>query len=417
MLHSCSLPRPSADPVEALIDHFGSIARSLVVVDGVDRASAAAANVINRLLSQCPHTQVLGTGIEPLHVPGEVVHVVPAMTMPDSCDDLELRSLSGFDATRLFIERAATTSGRQFDDADAVHIVELCRGLHGGPLAIELAAARVRSTPISELVESLGALVDAGGADDLARTLASSIEWTYQLLDVDAQTALRRLGVFHGDIEIDAATAVVHGGELDDRATAAALRRLFDQQLLTFDDASGRAGMSAAVRMFARDRLLASSEVEVVMARHGAWFAAVAERFDDRSGADEALPMSLFAPDEGDVLAALHRSMESDGPLVAYRILVVLGAKWSSIGRPEIGAEVATWLTTRPPSDGEEMWAAAVARSCHERSGDPDSPIHRFAEEARAIAELVGDEESPRFLSRPEDGAARSVPVDMADRP
>ena len=408
MLHSCSLPRPQEDPVEALIDHFSSIARSLVVIDGYGRAPNAAAAVIDRLLGQCPDTQVVATGVEPLGLPGEAVQSVAPMAISD--------------ATRLFIERASTASGRQFDDADASDIVELCRYLQGAPLAIELAAARVRSTPIPELIESLGALVGADRPIDLARTLASSIEWTYQLLDVDAQAAFRRLGVFRGDIEIDAANSVVRGGALDGRAAAVALRRLFDQQLLTFDDASGRAGVSAAVRAFARELLLTSADVDEVTRRHGEWFAAVAERFGDNVGVDQELPMSLLAPDEGDVLAALDASIESDPPTIAYRILVALGAKWSSIGRPEVGERVAAWLSTRSPSDGEEMWAAAVARACFERSNDAGSPIHQFADEALAIAELVGDGESPRFVFGAHhgagvDGTARSVQGDMAGRP
>ena len=416
MLHSCALPRPVADPVDSLIDHFASMARSLVVVDGVDRASSAAATVINRLLTQCPEMQVLATGVDPMRVPGEAVFPVPPMSMPDLDDALALESLGSHDATRLFVERAASTSGGRFDDSDAAHIVELCRDLRGAPLAIELAAARSGSTPISELTASLGALVEGDGPADLARTLASSIEWTYQLLDTQAQVALRRLGVFRGDIEIDAATAVVRGGDLDDRAAATAVRQLLDQRLLTFDGTSRRAGMSVAVRAFARDALAASADVDATNARHGAWFAAIAERFSAASGSPEPLPLSLLAPDEGDVLAALQTSMRSDTPLVAYRILVALGATWSSIGRPEIGDQVANWLSTRSPSDGEEMWAAAVARSCHERAHHPESPIHQFAEEALAIAELVGDHESPRLLAAAAE-TARSVPDDMATRP
>lgn len=129
-----------------------------------------------------------------------------------------------------------------------------------------------------------------------------------------------------------------------------------------------------------------------------------------------ALPLSLLAPDEGDVLAALGASMGSDDPSTAYRILVALGATWSTIGRPEIGEQAAIWLTSRSPSDGEETWAAAVLRSCHERAGDPASPIHRFADEAVAIAELVGDVDSPLLLERPDDETAVSVHTDMAVR-
>jgi predicted ATPase len=413
MLHSCAVRRPAVDPVEALVDHFTSIAGSLVVVDGIDHAAAAVATVVTRLLGQCPDVQVLGTGVHPLQLPGEAVVTVTAMTMPPA-GETELAPLTRFDATRLFIERATASSGRAFGGDDAVHIVKLCRDLGGAPLAIELAAARVRATPIAELAASLGALVEVDGPADLTRILASSIEWSYQLLDDDSQIALRGLGVFRGDVEIDAANAVVSGEAIDERATAAAVRRLFEQQLLTFDDAAGRAAMSAAVRSFARDQLSCSAEFAAVTRRHGAWFAAVAERFGRDSNGDRALPLSLLAPDEGDVLAALRTSMESDDPIVAYRILVALGDTWSSIGRPETGEQVAAWLSGRSPSDGEEAWAAAVLRACHERASDPSSPIHQFTDEAIAIAELVGDTDSPRLLTATDTGAATSVRSDMA---
>jgi len=414
-LHSCALPRPTADALDALVDHFGSAARSLVVLDGVDRASAAAAAVANRLLGRCPDVQVLATGVDALRLSGEVVVSVPAMSVPER-SDAGVDALARFDATRLFIERATSSSGQAFSDDDAAPIVGICRDLGGTPLAIELAAARVRSTPLSELAVSLGELVDSDGPGDLTRILASSIDWAYQLLDADAQMTLRRLGAFRGDIEIDAANAVVGGADIDDRHTATALRRLFDQQLLSFDDVSRRARMSAAVRSFARDRLAESAQSNAVINRHGRWFAGVAERFSNATSVDEALPLSLLAPDEGDVLAALRFSMASDDVAVAYRILVALGATWSAIGRPEIGEQVATWLSGRSPSDGEEAWAAAVLRACRERASDPASPIHQFTDEAIAIAELVGDIESRRLLST-NAPTATSVGSDMAKEP
>ena len=109
--------------------------------------------------------------------------------------------------------------------------------------------------------------------------------------------------------------------------------------------------------------------------------------------------------------------MESGDPSTAYRILVALGPSWTRIGRPEVGEAAATWLSGRSPSDGEEMWSAAVLRACCERAGDPFSPIHRFADEAIAIAELVGDAESPRFLTPSNSTAGTSVLFDMAEQP
>jgi hypothetical protein len=174
--------------------------------------------------------------------------------------------------------------------------------------------------------------------------------------------------------------------------------------------------MSAAVRAFARDHLVESAGADAVIARHGEWFATVAERFGTEHGADVSLPLSLLTPDEGDVLAALRSSMESGDPSTAYRILVALGTSWTHIGRPEVGEAAAIWLSGRSPSDGEEMWSGAVLRSCHERIGDPSSPIHRFADEAIAIAELVGDAESPRLLAPSNSTAGTSVVFDMAEQ-
>ena len=129
-------------------------------------------------------------------------------------------------------------------------------------------------------------------------------------------------------------------------------------------------------------------------ARHGAWFAALVEQFDDQT-----MPLSLLAPDEADVIAALDASMAGDDPSVALRILAMLGAHWRNLGYPEVADRAAAWVCTRTPSEGEERWAAAVARLCLAHSGDPDAAIHAFADEALPIAELAGDERTVEPLA------------------
>jgi predicted ATPase len=223
--------------------------------------------------------------------------------------------------------------------------------------------------------------------------LASSIAWTYQFLPTEAQIALRRLAVFRGEFEIDAATVVVAGGRLDDAASAKAIRTLFEQNLLSFDDGVGRVNMAPAIRVFAEERLADSDDLTGARARHGQWFAALAERFDGQT-----MPLSLLAPDESDVLAALETSMAGADPSVALRILATLGAQWRNLGYPEVADRAAAWLCTRTPSDGEERWAGAVARLCLAQSGDPGAAIHAFADEALAIAELAGDERTVEVL-------------------
>jgi predicted ATPase len=398
VMRACALSGGDGDPVDVVADHFRSIAESLLVVDGHERAPVAAAALVERLLARCPDARVLATGRQPLQIPGEVVHAITAMTVPDADFDGGLAELDGFDAARLFLQRGADHDVALRDE-HAGDIARICRDLRGVPLAIELAAARTATTSVPELAAGVGHIAADTGSASLTVTLTSSIAWTYRLLPADAQVALRRLAVFRGDFEVDAATAVVEGPGLDETATAGAIRRLFEQNLLAFDDDAERISIPPAIRAFARERLADSVDRAGAVVRHGSWFATVAERFGD---AGSGMPVSLLAPDEQDVLAALETSMHSSDPTVAYRILVALGAEMTRLGHPDVADRAAAWLCTRTPSDGEERWAAAVARLCVDRADDRTAEIHRFADEARAIAEMVDDPGSVDFIDRSE---------------
>ncbi len=405
VLRSISLSVGDADPLDVVVKHFGSVADALLVIDGLDRVRPATATLVERLLARCPDTRILATGREPMQMPGEVVHSVAALTVPEPDVVGGLEALGPFDGTRLFLARSSD-HGVAFTDEHAVEIAGICRDLRGVPLAIELAAARTPTTPLVELAASVGLMAAGVGAGSvsLTATLASSIAWTYRLLSVEAQVALCRLAAFRGDFEIDAATAVLEGSPLDEASVPDAIRALFEQNLLTFDDDAQRISIPPAIRSFAAERLAESPDRIGVVARHGAWFAGVAERFD---AADSSMPISLLVPDEPDVLAALEASMQSDDPTVAYRILGALGAEMTRLGHPDVADRAAGWLCTRTPSDGEERWAAAVARLCFDRAGHP-AAIHGFADEARAISEMVDDQRSVDFVDRSE---RRQVPT------
>jgi predicted ATPase/class 3 adenylate cyclase len=406
VMRSISLSVGDADPLDVVVDHFGSVADALLVIDGFDRARGATATLVERLLGRCPDTRILATGREPMQMPGEVVHAVMALTVPAPGLDGGLEALGPFDGTRLFLVRGSD-HGVSFTDEQATEIAGICRDLRGVPLAIELAAARTATTPLAELAASVGLMAAGAGAGSvsLTSTLASSIAWTYRLLDADAQVALRRLAVFRGDFEIDAATEVLEGSPLDESSVPGAIRALFEQDLLTFDDDVERISIPPSIRSFAAERLAESPDRIGAIARHGSWFAGVAERFGD---ADSSMPISLLVPDEADVLAALEASVHSDDPTVAYRILGALGAEITRLGHPDVAERAANWLCTRTPSDGEARWAAAVARLCFDRAGHP-AEIHRYADEARAISEMADDPRSVDFVDRSERRHATTV--------
>ena len=409
---SCAIERTLGDDtMSAIVDHFQSVADALIVVDGGDHAGVA--DAVTQILALCPSVRIVMTGHQPLHIAGEAVHPLAPLGAPPASFAGGRRELEEFDAARLFIERAtAAGATARFDDAEATTVAHICRVLGGLPLGLELAAARSASTSLAQLVSSLSAM-PAASALGSAGTLASSIAWSYQLLSADEQTTICRLGVFAGDFEIDAATSVAVGGGLDETAAAAAINGLLNQGLLAVDEQSGRLALPLAVRQFAHARLVVSPDLSAAVAQHGEWFAAVADRF---TAAGDPMPASLLGPDEADLMAALDANMVSANPTVTYRIIVGIGANWPSVDHHDMLNRVTSWICSRSPGDGEERWAAAVARLCAVHALKLDQPIHAFADEARAIAEIVDDEVSQRILDAAADTArtARTVAGDMA---
>lgn len=388
---ACAVDRTEhADPLDAVVGHFRATADALLVIDGAEPAAALA---VQQLLAQCPSVRVLATGRHALSIAGEVVHHVAPLATPPG-DLADVADLHQFDATRLFLERVAAARGADvFQHDDLAAAAAVCRHVGGVPLALELAAARSASISLTELAAGLAALPTAAGVG-LAGTLASSIAWSYRLLDDQSQAVLRRLGVFVGAFEIDAA-AEVAGGDLTGREVVAVVRGLVAQHLVTVDEQTGRLALAPSIRRFAHDRLAESSDRDAATRLHGAWFAAVAERF---AAADDDMPVSLLAPDEPDVIAALSTAIADDEHSVAHRIIGSLGNRWSLVDHEEMLADAADWLSGRSPADGEEQWAAAVARLCAAFAEQPDLSIHMVAEEARAVAEVVHDDTSARLL-------------------
>ena len=394
----CSIDRTDDDPVEVVAQYFGSMAATVIILDGCDQVPAAASHLIERILGRCPEARVLATRRSPQGIAGEVAYnLSPLATPPDSFSGT-MSDLAEFAAARLFIERATTANSRlEIHEADVADIARICRHLRGVPLGLEL-AARTTLGSFRELADSLVEVAERHDANDrtgaVPDTIGSSIAWSYQLLTPNAQAVLCRLAVFRRSFEIEAATAVAGTDDLVEAAVFTGIQELLDKQLLSVDS-DGRLALSPTVREFGRGRLLRSGEAEGVFHRHRSWFADVAERF---AKAGDEVPVSLLAPDETDIYDALDSAIRGADPAVAYRIIIALGDRWPQLDRPDVVEAAVNWIVSRSPSDGERAWSAAVARLQHV-SRQADSPIHGFADEAQAISELVGDADSARYFA------------------
>ena len=217
----------AADSIEATLRAYLRPRRLLLVLDNFEHVVDASPLVAD-LLSQCPDIQVLATSRAPLHLSGEHELPVPSLELPPAENGLRVDDALASEAVRLFVDRArAVQSHFELTEDNVEAVVAICRRLDGLPLAIELAASRVRLLPPKAILARLDSrltLLTGGGRDrpERQQTLRGAIAWSHDLLDGSQQTLFRRLGVFAGGWTFEAAEAVVGFG---DRSTATGLRR------------------------------------------------------------------------------------------------------------------------------------------------------------------------------------------------
>src|SRR5215831_14235118 len=265
---------------KAVLDHLAA-GRWLLVLDNCEHLLTVAAAFAERLLAACPGVTVLATSRERLAAGGERTVPVKPLSLPHDPEEA-----AESDATVLFIDRARAVAPDFAADRAAVG--ELCARLDGMPLAIELAAARSASLGLaglrSGLDDRLRLLAGGRGSDARHRSLRAVIAWSHDLLDDDERAVFRRLSVFAGGFDLDAASAITSNA--DTAALADLVGRLADKSLLT--SANGQGGrwrMLETVRAYALEQLAASGEDATTRERHLRWAAATAGRLEDAAEA------------------------------------------------------------------------------------------------------------------------------------
>ena len=320
----------------------------LLVVDNCEHVIDAAARLVRDVLAA--GVRVLATSREPLGITGETL--VPLAPL----------DAAGGDAVRLFADRAAAVRpGFTLDDATLPAVARICAALDGLPLAIELAAARLRGFGLDDLAERLAAqerfaLLDRGDRTAAARhrTLRSVVEWSWDLLSPAEKTLARRFAVFTGGATLAAAEAVC--------GPAGTLADLVDKSLLETD--GHRYRMLDTIRLFCAEKLAASGEEAEVRAGHAAYFLDFARRADPHLRRAEQLDwLAALAADHGNLMAALRWSAEHE-PETGMRLVAALAAYWWLSGRrAEAGAPAALLLDRAGASGLEEEYLMCVVHA------------------------------------------------------
>ncbi len=307
----------------------------LVVLDNCEHLVGACAALVGELSSTCPRLHVLATSRVPLAVEGESTFGVGPLPVPGS-DATEASTVAAVDAARLFEVRARQVNPEfRIAGDNAAAVAEICRRLDGIPLAIELAAARLRVLAPEQIVTGLSDRFRlltgrVRGAPDRQQTLEASLDWSYDLLDAAQRLALARVSVFAGSFELDAAEAVVAGGDIDHSDVLDLLTALVECSMVEVLERNGRVRyrLLETVRVYARQRLSVHDDPDRLRDRHLAFHVELAGRARVGLHGGEAEDwMTRLAADLDDLRAAtnwaaasgnVHAMAELTEPIVIF---------------------------------------------------------------------------------------------------
>jgi predicted ATPase/class 3 adenylate cyclase/DNA-binding CsgD family transcriptional regulator len=328
---------PTKDPLERLATYLGD-QQALVTLDNCEHLIDAAAEVAAALVSRCPNVSVLATSRESLDIPGEVAWRVPPLSLPTAeASTMSFESLDHSDAVRLFLDRAQKARPNfSMTDRVAPAVVQTCRRLDGIPLAIELAAARVRVLSPDQIAGELDnrfRLLTGGSRSVVPRhrTLEASVRWSHDLLSDDERTLFRRLSVFSGGFTLDATEAVCSEDGLDPLAVLDLLTQLVDKSLVLVDDHDPdvRYRLLETIRQYGQERLLEAGEGEAVRARHVAFFTTLVESLEpDVERRPQAGALDVLEAEHDNIRGAVDWALAAEDADAALRLTGALAVFW-----------------------------------------------------------------------------------------
>ena len=328
--------RPGQEALSALTDGLGP-RRALLILDNCEHLLGACRQVAGTLLDTCPAVALVATSREPLGLPPETVVPVRSMRIPPRATDPR-EALQAYDATRLFLTRAGRAMpGLVVSPSDADLVVRICRRLDGLPLAIELAASRLKVLSVAEIDERLAdrfrllRRVAAAEVPHRQRTLWAAIDWSYGLLDEPERCLLRRLSVFAGGFGLDAVEAVCAGDRVGEEDVLDLVAGLVDKSLVVRGDYADRARhrLLDSVRDFAAERCTQHEDLDRLRSRHFGQFLAMASRADDElRGPDQAEWLARLEAEEDNFRAALRWGLSAGDPALTLDLVWLLHHYW-----------------------------------------------------------------------------------------
>jgi len=401
--------QPARPALDTLLDALAQ-QDMLIVLDNCEHLIGACAKAADAIVRHCPRVHLVATSREPLGIDGESIYRVPPLSLPGP-GDTGLAAAASSDAVSLFVDRArAQGTGLSVDEQTAPLVVSICRRLDGLPLAIELAAARLRSLSLRSLADRLDQrfrLLTGGSRTALARqqTLRATVEWSYSLLHGAEHSLLRRLSVFAESFDLDAAEAVCGFGDIEALEVTGLLGSLVDKSLVVAEPTGQalRYRLLETIRQYAAERLAeAGDEAATVAAAHCEHYLSVAERAaPNLTGPGQGSWLTRLDTDQANLQrAAAHAVGRPDRTAQALRFGIALRRYWIARSRDEEALALLIPVLDRPEAQadqglfGTSLVTAAIAARYADiaaalRLGDRAVTLARQLDASRLLIESL----------------------------
>jgi predicted ATPase/DNA-binding CsgD family transcriptional regulator len=392
--------RSGVEPVDAIIEQLDDGSGLLLVLDNCEHLVGACADLVARLLRARPGLRVLATSREPLAVEGEVTYPVEPLPLPDPAASTAA-AIAAAESVQLFELRARQARPDfELDDGRAAAVAAICRHLDGIPLALELAAVRVRVLTPRQIEEGLSdrfRLLTGGTRDapTRQRTLEASLDWSYDLLEPSQRLALARLSVFAGGFDLEAAQGVIAFDGIDHSRVLDLLTALAERSLLQVDteDGPARYRLLETIRLYAGQRLVELEDTDRVRERHLEFHVELAARARAGLAGPHARTWTArLAAALDDLRTAMDRGMTSQRPLVVLDVAEPTFRFWFDRGLyPEMRRRLHAAVDD-PSTDDSDRARGSVTAALLAVSGGDSAEAHALADRAVARLRAVEDD-------------------------
>ena len=381
--------------------------KTLIVLDNCEHLVSASAQVVNALLNAAPNLKILASSREALSVKGELSYPVPSLSLPDLKHLPTIEQLSQYEAVRLFIDRALLVAPHFAIEKDnAPFIAQICYRLDGIPLALELAAARVKVLSVEQISKRLDdrfRLLTGGARTALPRqqTLRALIDWSYDILSDNERLLLQRLSVFAGGWTLEAAEEVCSGNGIEIFDVLDLLTQLVNKSLVVVIEPSQsgetRYRMLETIRQYAREKLMEADGSEVIRQQHLAYFVKLAEQAEPELYRSNQMRWINRLEDELDNFRMALESALTNNIEAGLQIAAIPWRFWDGHGHwQETGKWLAEFLERYNKTGSLCIQALIIFSLCNFRQGNFPETL-KIAEQCVQMARTISDRRLEAF--------------------